>query len=165
MDWAAGTEAISVKALTLTQPWASLVAVGAKRIETRSWSTSYRGPLAIHAAKGFPRDARDFSRCIRLGVLFGPEYEYPRGVVIATCRLVACVPTTELLAKSAYAEDMTEQEQLFGNYEPRRWGFMLAEIKGIRPVPATGALSLWEWAPMSAKARDARLDDSPEVKT
>lgn len=40
-----------MKALSLTQPWASLVAVGAKRIETRSWRTSYRGPLAIHAAK------------------------------------------------------------------------------------------------------------------
>ena len=34
-----------VKALTLTQPWATLVAIGAKRIETRSWSTRYRGPL------------------------------------------------------------------------------------------------------------------------
>ena len=43
-----------MKALTLTQPWASLVAIGAKRIETRSWSTPYRGLLAIHAAKGFP---------------------------------------------------------------------------------------------------------------
>lgn len=39
-----------MKALTLRQPWASLVAVGAKRIETRSWLTKYRGPLAIHAA-------------------------------------------------------------------------------------------------------------------
>jgi activating signal cointegrator 1 len=40
-----------MKALTLWQPWASLVAFGVKTIETRSWSTKYRGPLAIHAAK------------------------------------------------------------------------------------------------------------------
>jgi len=39
-----------VKTLTLSQRWATLVALGAKRIETRSWRTSYRGPLAIHAA-------------------------------------------------------------------------------------------------------------------
>lgn len=39
-----------MKALTLWQPWASLVALGVKTIETRSWSTGYRGPLAIHAA-------------------------------------------------------------------------------------------------------------------
>src|SRR6476620_4962366 len=41
-----------MKALTLTQPWATLIASGAKRVETRSWGTSYRGPVAIHAAKG-----------------------------------------------------------------------------------------------------------------
>src|SRR6266567_3747703 len=46
-----------IPALTLTQPFATLVAGGAKHLETRSWSTSYRGPLAIHAAKGFPADA------------------------------------------------------------------------------------------------------------
>lgn len=43
-----------VRALTLWQPWASLVAVGAKTIETRGWSTDYRGPLLIHAAKRKP---------------------------------------------------------------------------------------------------------------
>lgn len=43
-----------MKALTLTQPWASLVALGEKRIETRSWGTSYRGELAIHAAASIP---------------------------------------------------------------------------------------------------------------
>ncbi len=134
-----------MKALTLTQPWASLVAVGAKRIETRSFRVSYRGPLAIHAAKGFPRDARDFSRCIRLGVLFGEDYEYPRGVVIATCRLLACVSTTELIGKSVYESNMTEQEALFGNYEPGRWGWMLGDIKPITPIEAKGALGLWEW--------------------
>lgn len=42
-------EPLRLKALTLHQPWASLVACGAKTVETRSWSTKYRGPLAIHA--------------------------------------------------------------------------------------------------------------------
>ncbi len=140
-----------MKALTLTQPWASLVAIGAKRIETRSWSTSYRGELAIHAAKGFPRDAQDFSRCIRLSVLFGPHYEYPRGAVIATCRLMACVRTEELLSKPPYASDMTEQEQLFGNYEPGRFGWMLSDIRQMaQPEFTKGALGLWEWTPKLA---------------
>jgi len=40
-----------MKALSLWQPWASAIALGSKRIETRGWATSYRGPLAIHAAK------------------------------------------------------------------------------------------------------------------
>src|SRR3954451_22243677 len=49
---------ITIPALTLTQPWATLVAIGAKQIETRSWGTSYRGWLAIHAAKGYPDAAK-----------------------------------------------------------------------------------------------------------
>lgn len=40
-----------MKAISLWQPWATLIATGAKQIETRSWATSYRGPIAIHAAK------------------------------------------------------------------------------------------------------------------
>ncbi len=42
-----------MKALTLTQPYATLISIGAKKIETRSWYTTYRGRIAIHAAKGF----------------------------------------------------------------------------------------------------------------
>jgi ASCH domain len=51
-----------MKALTVAQPWATLIAIGAKRIETRSWMTRHRGPLAIHAARAFPRIARDLAR-------------------------------------------------------------------------------------------------------
>jgi len=40
-----------LKALTLWQPWASLLAGGGKMFETRSWKTNYRGPVVIHAAK------------------------------------------------------------------------------------------------------------------
>ena len=50
-----------MRALTLTQPWAEAVASGLKVWETRSWQTSYRGPIAIHAAKGFPKEAREFA--------------------------------------------------------------------------------------------------------
>ena len=41
-----------MKALSLTQPWAQLIAIHAKKVETRSWPTSFSGVLAIHAAKG-----------------------------------------------------------------------------------------------------------------
>ncbi len=44
-----------MKALTIRQPWASLIAAGVKTIETRSWSTRYRGLLLIHAGKHEPR--------------------------------------------------------------------------------------------------------------
>ena len=46
------------RCLSLIQPWATLVAIGAKKVETRSWKTPYRGWLAIHASKAFPKDAQ-----------------------------------------------------------------------------------------------------------
>jgi hypothetical protein len=51
-----------MKALSLTQPWASLVVAGAKKLETRSWPTYYRGPLLIHAFEGISRVWR-FNTC------------------------------------------------------------------------------------------------------
>ena len=105
-----------MKALTLTEPWASLVACGAKYYETRSWRTAYLGALAIHAAKGFPAWARDLANCQRVRQLVGISYVYPVGCVVATCRLADCVPVESLLALSA-------QEEMFGNYERGRFAW------------------------------------------
>jgi hypothetical protein len=46
-----------MKALSVMQPWATLIALGAKHIETRSWATSHRGQLAIHASSRMNRVA------------------------------------------------------------------------------------------------------------
>ena len=40
-----------MKVITLKEPWASLVVNGYKTYEFRSWKTSYRGKILIHAAK------------------------------------------------------------------------------------------------------------------
>lgn len=58
-----------MKALTLHEPYASLIAAGIKTIETRGWSTKYRGPLAIHAAArkfGFTSDYSEVLRSMPL---------------------------------------------------------------------------------------------------
>lgn len=41
-----------MKALSVKQPWASLIACGFKTIECRTWKTNYRGPLLICASQG-----------------------------------------------------------------------------------------------------------------
>lgn len=128
-----------MKALTLTEPWASLVACGAKYYETRSWRTAYLGALAIHAAKGFPAWARDLANCQRVRQLVGISYVYPVGCVVATCRLADCVPVESLLALSA-------QEEMFGNYERGRFAWVLTDVRPLtEPMPAKGSLGLWEW--------------------
>jgi len=140
-----------MKALTLTQPWATAVAIGAKRIETRSWSTSYRGPLAIHAAKGFPGWAKRFScewlikREMKRG---SPALAFtaglaaqmlPTGVVLATCHLADCIPTTRV-------GEISEEERELGDYAPGRFAWVLRDIVRLpEPIAAKGALGLWQW--------------------
>jgi len=129
-----------VKTLTITQPWATLIAIGAKKIETRSWRANYRGQLAIHAAKTFPKDA--------LSVCYDPRYaaalsgqSIQTGVVLATCRLADCRPTDELVARG-----LTEQEEAFGDFSAGCFGWLLEEVTLLaNPVPAAGALGLWDW--------------------
>lgn len=142
-----------MKALTLTQPWATLVAIGAKRIETRSWRTPYRGSLAIHAAKGFPKWAKETCSEPEFARELGSD-RLPLGVVIATCRLISCIPTRELQQNRVIEVDylagcddflLDDRERTFGDYSPGRWAWLLADIQRCDPIPATGALSLWNW--------------------
>lgn len=131
-----------IRVLSLTQPWASLVDVGAKKIETRSWYTQYRGPLAIHASKGFPLWAREF--CVRLafgralddGGIYSTD-ELPLGAILAVCRLVDCRSIDD-----TWSPDETERQ--FGDYSPMRWAWMLADVRRLpEPIPARGKLGLW----------------------
>jgi hypothetical protein len=142
-----------MKALTLTQPWATLVALGAKRIETRSWSTAYRGPLAIHAAKGFPPDCRDYVLIepFRSSLSVVSALQLPIGKIIATCELIDILPTEARGCLSGVFDDYpeldTERERAFGDYSPNRFGWILKNVRAFEtPIPAKGALSLWDWS-------------------
>lgn len=154
-----------MRCLTISQPWASLVAVGAKRIETRSWKTAYRGPLAIHAAKGFPGEAKRFceSRLVQesLGWQYEPSWNAVAvkaktihiGCVIATCELVECKEILSSMPvglptfyQGRYMIAPPAPEFHFGDYTPGRYGWLLENVKMLpEPIPAKGALSLWEW--------------------
>ena len=150
---------MAMKALTFTQPWASLVAIGAKRIETRSWRTPYRGSLAIHAAKGFPKWAKEICNEFEFARELGPA-PLPIGMVIATCRLIACVPTRELQQNRVIEVDylagcadflLDDRERAFGDYTPGRWAWLLADVKPCEPIAAKGALSLWDWETLTQR--------------
>jgi hypothetical protein len=139
-----------IKALTLTQPWASLVALGHKRIETRSWKTDYRGPLVIHAAKGHPfrlgervqigewEVERDQSGLLLRGPIAWP-YRLPLGCVVARVHLFnvrrtdspECVPD--------------DKERALGDYTPGRFAWYLNNLHVLTPTQARGSLGLWTW--------------------
>lgn len=159
-----------MKALTLTQPWATLVAIGAKKIETRSWRTSYRGPIAIHAAKGFPKDAQNI--CYTqpfLRILLGINAEInklARGSVIATAKLTDVCPMESTLCLPGIFDDYPEldtpQERAFGDYSFGRWAWILEDVKSLTdPIPTKGALSLWEFSGLTEPAPPAALRHQP----
>lgn len=152
--WIAG-HPTTMKALSLTQPWATLVAIGAKRWETRGWATKHRGPLAIHASKGFPGDAKLFTvsdvvlRPMRAaGLLTGTGWtvlDLPLGCVVATAVLEDVVTTERLSATCDLARFNAEAP--FGNYAAGRFVWILRDVVALeKPVPAKGRLGLWEWS-------------------
>jgi hypothetical protein len=114
-----------VKAISLWQPWASAIALGLKSIETRGWSTDYRGPLAIHAAQRWTRAEQDFARGQGL-----PE-NLPLGAVVAVANL------TDVLSTEYIPTDRSELS--WGDYGPGRFGWLLDNIHALeRPVPFKG---------------------------
>jgi hypothetical protein len=128
-----------MRAFSLTQPWASAVALGIKQWETRSWPTRFRGEVAIHASKAFPRWAREFAD---LESCTHPELdELPLGYIVAVCQLTECRQTETL------APTLSEQELRWGDYSPGRYAFKLESVRLLEePVFHRGALSFWSVA-------------------
>ena len=125
-----------MKTLSLIQPWAQLIVIGAKKFETRSWTTTYRGPLLIHAAKRFPASARFFAQTeFTLGRL---PARIARGAIIGRVVLKNIHRTEEI------APTLTALERLYGDYTPGRWAWELTEAEMFEPIPWKGALGLFE---------------------
>jgi hypothetical protein len=133
-----------VKALSLWQPWASLIAVGGKRIETRHWpapSWLVGQRIAIHAAK---RES-ELWMCMRAPfALYLPDPDLlPRGYVIATARLDRCPEMTP--AAIEMLERNQPEEHAFGLYEPGRFAWVLQDVRRlVEPVAFRGRQGLFD---------------------
>ena len=102
-----------MKALSLRQPWASLIADGHKTIETRTWRTHYRGLLAIHAS------AR-------------PHEDLPTGGIVAVAWLYGCRPMEE-------TDEAAACIALFDG----AYAWLLANVQPVSLIPCKGRLGLW----------------------
>lgn len=157
------------RALTLHQPWASLVALLVKRIETRSWSTKYRGRLYIHAGLHLGRpplgswwwvNGEDGYVLWSKGGRDHPRDEsMPLGAIVATCELVDVVPTEALCWTNAWPDWRLLQvmdddpgpsplvgdlQRPYGDFRPGRFAWLLDDIKPVDPpVPCRGRQGLW----------------------
>lgn len=140
-----------MKAITIKQPWASLIALGEKKFETRSWQTKYRGPLAIHAGKSIDKDACEDSWI--KGVLtehgITSYKDLPTGVVLATVELVDCYKVEATLGYASVlskGKSVDGLEVAFGDYTVGRYAWELGNLHVLtNSVVTKGQLSLWEW--------------------
>lgn len=137
-----------IRILSLWQPWASFIALGIKKFETRSWQTPYRGKLAIHAAKrpideigeATIWDARNKGASI-------PNISMPLGCIVALADLTACLKMVDDLSRSpsevANIHLQTQLELSVGDWRPGRYAWKLGNICSIsEPIPFKGGQGL-----------------------
>lgn len=123
-----------MKALSIRQPWAWAIIHAGKDIENRSWGTSYRGPMLIHAAKGLTRpEYNDFVDTYRALIREMPHIpepprfdELPRGGIVGRVRMIDCV----LASASPW---------FFGKF-----GFVLADPTPLPFRPVRGMLGFFD---------------------
>jgi hypothetical protein len=170
-----------MKALTLHEPYASLIAYGWKEVETRDWYTSYRGPLAIHAGLSKP-DPRELSHVTF--ALGHRSFEVPPltfGAVVCVCQLVACLPAQLAEYKAKQLKEWFEPkrgweiERLFGNYGSGRWAWILRDVQRLdRPLAARGLRKLWNWQapsdfwtslPFAARTSMGNVSTAPAISS
>lgn len=131
-----------MKALTISQPFASLISSGEKWVENRKWGTPYRGSLAIHAGKGTQYlDTEELA-------------DYPTGCIVAIARLVACVRLSEI--KSRDRDPVCRKKVIAGG--TKNWSelarhahtegpfcWVLEDVRKLgKPIACRGAQGLWK---------------------
>jgi hypothetical protein len=124
-----------IRAITIWQPWATLIAKKLKQIETRSWSTTYQGIILIHAAKRTPLESelKPFTQYLQ-----DVDVHKDLGKIVAIAQLTDCVLMTE-----EFIENQSELERLCGNWQPGRYAWQLSNIRKIDPIPSQGKQGLW----------------------
>lgn len=145
-----------MKAITLWQPWATLVAIGVKRLETRSWPiprAALGQAVAIHAAKRAPEWTTNHAINNALA-RHGFENEHqdapprvllPRGRIVAVGELQHSYRIDEAFLASPY---FREEDRPFGDFTPGRFAWDLGKVVPLRaPIPSKGAQGLWTWEP------------------
>lgn len=117
-----------MKAISLWQPWASMVALGHKKHETRSYVLRHRGPLLIHAGKQFRPSQEIYAQTLRdRGWLTG---DLPLGALIAQVDVLDCIP--------AHWVDADRTDEALGLFSTGRYAWLLGNVQRFEPFPYRG---------------------------
>lgn len=123
-----------MKALTIKEPWASLIVNGYKKYEFRSWKTNYRGKILIHAGMSIEKDM--------LGNIKDYNIEINKGAIIGEADLADCI-----LVNEEFDEELRNIDEIvYGNNHINNYAWKLENIKKYdKPIPIKGKLGLWNY--------------------
>lgn len=128
-----------MKVLSLTEPYATLIKIGVKTVETRSWKTNYRGELYIHASS--TKISKEYRDNLELMNLVSKE-EFSYGNIIVKCHLTDCIKMDDEYIKKMKKED--KNNYITGIYEKGRYAWILEDIQVLSsPIKAKGHLGIW----------------------
>jgi activating signal cointegrator 1 len=135
-------DAVEGKALSLLQPWASLVVMGLKKIETRSWQTAHRGPLLIHASLG--KKGKVLANELPFSKYIADFDALPFGAIIGQVELEDILPVEHLFYSAEKLAALTLEEKAFGDYTRGRYAWMFSEpVMFDEMIPVKGGLGIW----------------------
>jgi hypothetical protein len=138
---------MTLRCLTVRQPWASAIADGVKTIELRSWKVSHRGPLGIHAGLGWDNSFVAKNVKNRYACLI-PEATMIRagvecGGLIAVADLVDIKEYEEPLTGRGFQRDVDRHRCVpaWG----AKFGWVLENVRRVKYIPWIGSQGLWRW--------------------
>lgn len=149
-----------MKCLSIIEPFATLIAIKEKKIETRSWKTNYRGRIAIHVSKNIDKEGKEsclkseFFKVLDNKYIFKNgnnkiQYNFNFGSIIAIGDLVDCVQMEELYEDYAILKSgikVEGNEFIFGDYTPGRYAWIIDNIQLLdKPIEVKGHLGLWDY--------------------
>lgn len=126
-----------MKVITIKQPFATLIALGYKEYEFRTWKTKYRGEILIHAGKGINKKAMKKFEYLHL--------DYPSGCIIAKANLTDCILIDDEARKMLKAKQSPVYDSVVENTDWDGYGFKLENVERIEPIFVNGKLSLWDY--------------------
>ena len=131
--------------LSLLQPWATLIVMGIKTIETRRWQTAHRGPMLIHASQ---RRAGALIAAEPPIAKYTPDFtKLPFGCIIGQVTLTDVVLVESLPYTKTEIARQTLELNAFGDETYNRYAWLLEDaVAFTQPIPARGHLHLWEYS-------------------
>jgi hypothetical protein len=135
-------------ALSIQQPWAHLIIAGIKRVENRTWPTTYRGRIAVHATRLAVRSWSDIFDHDGPRAALGEEFTWEDGgtalPALSALAVGAVVGTVEVY-DCLEEMDLPDELLLHDPFVSGPWVWLLRDPRPLAvPFPCKGKLRLWE---------------------